>query len=157
MMEAKTHSMAPGWITVFAILILDQAVKLYVEASYALGTSIPIIEDVFHFTYIQNPGAAFSMLEHQRWFFIGVNLILFCVVARYYRRISRENRWIRYGLALLFGGAMGNLIDRLRLGAVIDFFDFRIWPVFNIADIGICVGVAMMMYSIAFLSTDEEA
>ena len=51
---------------------------------------------------------------------------------------------------------MGNLIDRLRLGAVIDFFDFRIWPVFNIADIGICVGVGMMMYAIAFLSQDEE-
>lgn len=156
-METKKHSMAPVWIAVFAILIIDQAAKLYVEASYALGTSIPIIEDVFHFTYIQNPGAAFSMLEHQRWFFIGVNLILFCAVAWYYSRISRENGWIRYGLALLFGGAMGNLIDRLRLGAVIDFFDFRIWPVFNIADIVICVGVAMMMYSIAFLSTDEEA
>ena len=101
-------------------------------------------------------GAAFSILEHQRWFFIGVNIILFCAAAVYYRRISGESAWVRYGSALLFGGAVGNLIDRLRLGAVIDFFDFRIWPVFNIADIGICVGVGMMMYAIAFLSQDEE-
>ena len=154
-MENKEHSMVPVWITVFALLILDQAAKLYVERTYALGTSIPIIEDIFHFTYIQNPGAAFSILEHQR-FFIGVNIILFCAAAVYYRRISGESAWVRYGSALLFGGAVGNLIDRLRLGAVIDFFDFRIWPVFNIADIGICVGVGMMMYAIAFLSQDEE-
>ena len=155
-MENKEHSMVPVWITVFALLILDQAAKLYVERTYALGTSIPIIEDIFHFTYIQNPGAAFSILEHQRWFFIGVNIILFWAAAVYYRRISGESAWVRYGSALLFGGAVGNLIDRLRLGAVIDFFDFRIWPVFNIADIGICVGVGMMMYAIAFLSQDEE-
>ncbi|MDO4203641.1 MAG: signal peptidase II [Selenomonadaceae bacterium] len=155
-METKEHSMVPAWITVFALLIIDQAAKLYVEGNYALGTSIPIVEDIFHFTYIQNPGAAFSILEHQQWFFIGVNIVLFGAAVRYYRRLTRESGWIRYGCALLFGGAVGNLIDRLRLGAVIDFFDFRIWPVFNIADIGICVGVGMMMYAIAFLSTDEE-
>ncbi len=155
-MENKEHSMVPVWVTVIFSLILDQTVKLYVEHNYALGTSIPVIEDIFHFTYIQNPGAAFSILEHQQWFFIGVNIILFCAAAWYYKRLSQENAWIRYGAALLFGGAVGNLIDRLRLGAVIDFFDFRIWPVFNIADIGICVGVGMMMYAIAFLSPDEE-
>lgn len=155
-MENKKHSMVPVWLTVFFLLAIDQAAKLYVEANYDLGTSIPILEDVFHFTYIQNPGAAFSILEHQQWFFIGVNIILFCGAAWYYRRLSGENGWIRYGLALLFGGAVGNLIDRLRLGAVIDFFDFRIWPVFNIADIAICVGVGMLMYAITFLSADEE-
>ena len=72
-----------------------------------------------------------------------------------YRRLMSEKAIIRWGVALLLGGAVGNLIDRLRIGGVIDFLDFRIWPVFNIADIGICVGVALLMYALIY-DTEKE-
>ena len=73
-----------------------------------------------------------------------------------YRRLMSEKAIIRWGVALLLGGAVGNLIDRLRIGGVIDFLDFRIWPVFNIADIGICVGVALLMYALIYDTKKEK-
>ena len=130
------------------VLVLDQLTKYYVVTHFYLGESVPVIENVFHWTYILNPGAAFGMLEGSRWLFV---LIALCVLAGlyYFKDEIKAGGWrFQYGAALFGGGAIGNLVDRTRSGLVIDFFDFRIWPIFNVADIAICVGVGLILWKI---------
>lgn len=132
------------------IILLDQLVKLYVQSTMLPGMSFPIIQDVFHITFVLNPGAAFGILANQQFFFIGIGIAILLAAVYYYPMLKKQDIWIRYGAALLLGGAVGNLIDRIRYGVVIDFFDFRIWPVFNVADIAIVVGVGCIIYALLF-------
>ncbi|MBS7012386.1 MAG: signal peptidase II, partial [Veillonella sp.] len=104
-------------------------------------------------TYIINRGAAFGMLTNQRWFFLAVAFVLIIVYGFYRKRVNNGPLSLRVGTALLIAGAIGNGIDRYVLHGVVDFFDFRIWPIFNIADIGICVGVVCVIY---YLLTSEH-
>lgn len=127
-------------------LVLDQVSKYYVMNHFAIGESVSVIQNVFHLTYIINRGAAFGMLANQRWFFLVVAFILIIVYAIYHKKVNRGPISLRIGSALLISGAIGNGIDRYVLHGVVDFFDFRIWPIFNVADIGICVGVACIIY-----------
>ena len=127
-------------------LVLDQASKYYVMNHFALGESLPVIQNLFHLTYIINRGAAFGMLTNQRWFFLAVAFVLIIVYGFYRKRVNNGPLSLRVGTALLIAGAIGNGIDRYVLHGVVDFFDFRIWPIFNIADIGICVGVVCVIY-----------
>lgn len=127
-------------------LVLDQVSKYYVMNHFAIGESVSVIQNVFHLTYIINRGAAFGMLANQRWFFLVVAFILIVVYAIYHKKVNRGPISLRIGSALLISGAIGNGIDRYVLHGVVDFFDFRIWPIFNVADIGICVGVACIIY-----------
>ena len=110
------------------VTVLDQLVKWIVQQHMVWGESIPLISGVFHLTYIINPGAAFGILAYQRWFFLAIVILLFGAIG------------------MLLGGALGNAIDRVRISGVVDFFDFRIWPIFNVADIFICVGVALIVF-----------
>ena len=148
--ECKRTGIGVPVLLLLGIVILDQLTKIWIQSSMTLGMSIPVIKDVFHITYILNPGAAFGILENQQIFFIVVGVAIVAAAIYFYPSIRRENRWIRYGAALLMGGAVGNLIDRIQNGLVIDFFDFRIWPVFNIADIAIVVGVGCIIYALLF-------
>lgn len=132
------------------IILLDQLVKLYVQSTMLPGMSFPIIQDVFQITFVLNPGAAFGILANQQFFFIGIGIAILLAAVYYYPMLKKQDIWIRYGAALLLGGAVGNLIDRIRYGVVIDFFDFRIWPVFNVADIAIVVGVGCIIYALLF-------
>ena len=127
-------------------LVLDQVTKYYVMNHFVIGESVSVIQNVFHLTYIINRGAAFGMLADQRWFFLVVAFILIIVYAIYHKKVNRGPISLRIGSALLISGAIGNGIDRYVLHGVVDFFDFRIWPIFNVADIGICVGVACIIY-----------
>lgn len=138
------------------VFILDQLVKHAVLVSMHLGESIPIIKDVFHITFVLNPGAAFGMLEHQRWIFIAVALLVVVLALVFYKHIQRESLITRIGAGLLLGGALGNLLDRIQSGLVVDFLDFRIWPVFNIADIAICVGAAMLIWDMWQRRNEDE-
>ena len=148
----------PILILAIAVVVLDQLVKVYIQNHMTVGMSIPVIDDIFHITYVLNPGAAFSILEHRTGFFIGVAVILFAAVLYFYPRIPKEYRLLRLGIGLQVGGAAGNLIDRMRTGYVVDFLDFRIWPVFNIADMAIVGGVGLILYSLLYLQDkkDEE-
>lgn len=138
------------------VFILDQLVKHAVLVSMHLGESIPIIKDVFHITFVLNPGAAFGMLEHQRWIFIVVALLVVVLALVFYKHIQRESLITRIGTGLLLGGALGNLLDRIQSGLVVDFLDFRIWPVFNIADIAICGGAAMLIWDMWRRRNEDE-
>lgn len=138
------------WLFVLplAVVILDQFSKYIVVENMALGESIPIIEEVFHLTYILNPGAAFGMFAHNRLFFIAIAVIVIGIIIWARREILASPWEVKAGCGLFLGGAIGNLIDRVRQGLVIDFFDFRIWPVFNIADIAICIGVGLIIWNL---------
>lgn len=138
------------WLFVLplAVVILDQFSKYIVVENMALGESIPIIEEVFHLTYILNPGAAFGMFAHNRLFFIAIAVIVIGIIIWARREILASPWEVKAGCGLFLGGAIGNLIDRARQGLVIDFFDFRIWPVFNIADIVICIGVGLIIWNL---------
>ena len=141
------------------VIIFDQLTKYYVVSNFYLGESVPVIENIFHWTYILNPGAAFGMFEGSRWFFVVIAIGVL-VGIWYMKDEINEGGWMmQYGAALFGGGAIGNLIDRARSGLVIDFFDFRIWPVFNVADIAICVGVAMILWKVLqteFLTNEKS-
>lgn len=142
-------------LIIAVVIIVDQIMKMQVLSSMELGMSIQVWPGIFHITYIQNAGAAFGILAEQRWIFIAVSVLLLAAAAFFYPQLRRESAWIRYGAALLVGGAIGNLIDRIWLGQVIDFLDFRVWPVFNIADIGIVVGVGCIMYAMLWKDRKE--
>ena len=130
------------------VFIIDQLVKHLVVSTMHLGQSLPVIKGIFHITYVLNPGAAFGMLEHQRWFFILVALAAVLLGAAFYKKLQQESFLMRSGSGLLLGGAVGNLADRIQSGLVVDFLDFRIWPVFNIADIAICAGAGILIFDI---------
>ena len=138
------------WLFVLplAVVILDQFSKYIVVENMALGESIPIIEEVFHLTYILNPGAAFGMFAHNRLFFIAIAVVVIGIIIWARREILASPWEVKAGCGLFLGGAIGNLIDRARQGLVIDFFDIRIWPVFNIADIAICIGVGLIIWNL---------
>lgn len=130
------------------VVLLDRLSKHLIVSRMTLGSSVPVISGVFHITYIENAGAAFGMLVNQQSLFIAAGVALLAAAAYLYPRLRRGSRLLRYGAAVLLGGTVGNLIDRIELGHVVDFFDFRVYPVFNVADIAIVLGVAAIIYDI---------
>lgn len=139
-----------GLITVLG-LVVDQASKLYIHGSMTLYQSFPVLDGLFNITYVRNRGAAFSFLSNASWripFFVAVTLVALVVILVALRKLRDDQRLAQVALAMIFSGALGNLIDRVRLGEVIDFLDVYIgsahWPAFNVADSLICVGVALV-------------
>jgi signal peptidase II len=139
------------WISVLSLL-LDQASKLAVDGSMQLFESIPLLP-YFNLTYVHNTGAAFSFLSDaggwQRWLFAGLAVVMSSIIGLWLARLKQHETLMAVALALVLGGAIGNLIDRVAYGYVIDFLDVYYqdwhWPAFNIADSAICVGVALML------------
>lgn len=139
------------WLSLLAV-VLDQGSKLAIAASMQLYESIQIMP-FFKLTYVHNTGAAFSFLSEaggwQRWFFAGLALAISIVIAVWLTRLKRHETLLAVALALVLGGAIGNLIDRLAYGYVIDFLDVYYeswhWPAFNIADSAITLGVILML------------
>jgi signal peptidase II len=131
---------------VIGILVFDQLTKYIINQRIPKGVSIPIIKNIFHLTYVLNPGAAFGMFKNQVYFFITVAVLAIIFIMIILRRKGTRREEI--ALYLILSGAISNLIDRIRLGAVIDFLDFRIWPVFNIADSAITIGAILLAYSV---------
>ena len=139
-----------GLISV-AGLVIDQATKIYVDRVMHLYQSIPVIDGLFNIFYIRNKGAAFSFLSSASWripFFIAVSLIASLVIIVGIKRLRDDQRLAMISMSMIFSGAVGNLIDRVRLGEVIDFLEVywktHHWPAFNVADSLICVGVGLL-------------
>ena len=144
----------PFWFTALLILIFDQGTKWLIKENMELYQSIPIIPNIFHLTYIENPGAAFGILANQRIFFIIITFIILAFIYYFYKQLKENQVLLKIALGMVVGGALGNLIDRWRSGTVTDFFDFQIWPIFNIADTAVVV--AMLYISYKVLTTKEE-
>ncbi|AVH74119.1 signal peptidase II [Nostoc sp. 'Lobaria pulmonaria (5183) cyanobiont'] len=135
------------WIAAFITFFLDQITKYWVVQSFSLGQTLPLLPGIFHFTYVTNTGAAFSLLsgkvEWLRWLSLGVSLVLIALAL-----IGPTlNLWDQLGYGLILGGAMGNGIDRFVLGYVVDFLDFRLinFAVFNVADSFISIGIVCLL------------
>lgn len=128
------------------VVLVDQGTKALVVASLSGRPSVPILPGIFHLTYLRNPGVAFGLFSG---YSLPIALVTTAVVVGLlFSSLRRENgnRFIRVALGLIFGGAIGNLIDRIRVGGVIDFLDFRVWPVFNVADTCITLGAILMAF-----------
>ncbi len=136
----------------FFVLILDQVTKWLVVKYMELGESIPLWKDVFHLTSHRNAGAAFGILQNQRWFFIGVTLFIVVGLIVYLRRTGSGQPILSIGLGLVLGGAFGNFIDRFLFGEVVDFLHFVLinFPIFNVADSAITVGVGLIILDTLF-------
>jgi signal peptidase II len=150
------------WLTGLAV-ILDQASKLAIDASMQLYQSIELIP-FFNLTYVRNTGAAFSFLSEaggwQRWFFAILASIISIVLTVWLAKLKKHEILMAASLSLILGGAIGNLIDRVLYGYVIDFLDIYYqswhWPAFNVADSAITVGVILMLLESVGVGKTEE-
>lgn len=140
-----------------AVLLLDQLTKIWIQRSIPVWEKgFTVIPGFFDIVHILNRGAAFGFLNRhdidwQRPFFIIISILALGLIAALARSKEDDGPFFVYGLGLILGGAVGNLIDRVRLGVVVDFLDFYIgawhWPAFNVADMGICLGAAGLLVS----------
>ena len=130
------------------ILALDQVTKFAVQQGMALHQSFPLLGEVVQLTYIRNPGAAFGITFGGRWIYLVLSVIACAVMIYYYFRLPSVERWGRYAMTGILGGALGNLVDRAFYGEVTDFIDIGVgayrWPVFNVADSAITIGIILL-------------
>lgn len=137
------------------VVAFDQLVKIYIHTNFALGDSLPVIQDFFNITYVRNTGAAFGIGSNanellRSMIFLTLPPLAMIIILSMMTSVEESDRWQVFSLSLIFGGALGNYIDRLRFGYVIDFLDFHykgIWsyPAFNIADSAIVGGVTILI------------
>ena len=139
---------------IVAVVAVDQLTKAWIMANFAMYEVMEVIPGLFNLTYLTNKGAAFGFLngDHGAWrhlFFVGVALLAMVMMVFLLREMRHDGNRFLVAIALIFGGAVGNLIDRLRLGAVVDFLDLywqgHHWPAFNVADSAITVGVGLFL------------
>ncbi|HHY10210.1 MAG TPA: signal peptidase II [Firmicutes bacterium] len=137
-------------LVVALILISDRITKLVIMARLAEGQSIPVIKGFLYFTYVRNKGAAFGLLRGRVVFLSALAAACLLLVLTQWRKIAQQSFFVRWGVAISVAGAAGNLIDRLRWGAVVDFIDIRIFPIFNLADMAIVFGVGLLFWEVLF-------
>lgn len=135
-------------LTLVLAIVLDVITKKTVVDNMALYEEIPVIKGVFHWKYIQNRGAAFGMLADNREVFLVISSVAIVVMAIYLLFTRTDRLWWMIGIGMLVGGGIGNMIDRIALGYVVDFIYVALidFAVFNVADCFVCVGVALLMY-----------
>lgn len=139
------------------IIVLDQITKLLILRFFPLHTAKAIIPGLFNLVHVRNTGVAFSLFSgaHSSWrqaFLVGLTIIVVGIIVFVYGKVAQNDRWTRTAYTCIVGGALGNLIDRLRFGDVVDFLDFYIgsnhWPAFNVADSAITVGALMLLVTL---------
>jgi signal peptidase II len=134
---------------VLGVFIIDRLSKIFFSNLLDINESLIVIKNVMHFTLVHNTGIAFGLFKDCGFVFIIIPLVLTGLLVYnvyYYRNSERLSRTYIAAFSLILGGAIGNLIDRIAFGYVIDFIDFRIWPVFNIADSAITIGAAIILF-----------
>ncbi len=138
------------FIMVVIVLAIDRITKLWIVSKMGLAETIPVINGFFHITYIKNSGAAFGMLANRQWIFILITILVLIAIFYMVVKLPKEDALLAAIFGLITGGALGNLIDRIQTGLVIDFLDFRgIWPyIFNVADSAVVVGVCLLTWQI---------
>lgn len=142
------------YLVAFLVIVIgDQVTKIIVDHTLSLGASYAIIDNFFYFTYAHNTGAAWGMLAGKISLFLIVSIIAAVGIIYYFMKSESYQKLTRFGLVLVFGGLIGNLIDRLAFGYVRDFIDFIIFgynfPIFNVADMAITIGMALVILEIS--------
>lgn len=144
----KIFKRALPFLVAFAAVLFDQLTKGLAVAHLKPVGTVPLIDGVFHFTYTTNPGAAFSLFaaEDQRWIFMTVSSIAIVGMIVYLSLVKKQPLLLNVAVGMLLGGGIGNMIDRIFVGEVVDFLDFRLinFPIFNVADCFVCVGAALL-------------
>ena len=138
------------YLAVAAVAVAADQLTKYLAVLYLKPIhSFPLWQDVFHLTYLENRGAAFGMLQNQRWLFLVVTLLTVAIIVAYILYDKKMRVLTGIALALIAGGGVGNLIDRMATGAVVDFLDFTLinFAIFNVADICVCVGAGLFLLS----------
>ena len=147
-------------ILVIVAVLIDQYTKYLAVTHLKDGPAFVLIDNVFELNYLENRGAAFGLLQNRQIFFVCVAILIFAFILYCYVRIPKTGRYLPLRLCGIFivAGAVGNLIDRIRLGYVVDFFYFRLidFPVFNVADIYVTVSFAVLLILIFFRYKEEE-
>jgi len=142
------------FIILIPVLALDQWTKFYVDSVMSLHDSFPVIKGFFNITYVRNPGAAFGFLANaspvfRSIFFLSITVIAIALILYYIMKSAKEGMLLTSSLSLILSGAVGNLIDRVRFGEVIDFLDVYLgsyhWPAFNVADSAISIGAVLLI------------
>lgn len=137
------------WLTIAGIWLLDRLCKVMIINNFAPGETLSVIPHIFHLTFVLNPGAAFGILVGQTWFFVVTAFLVMGGIVFAQFRIPRRFTLVRLAMGMIGGGALGNLYDRLTIGQVVDYLDFRIWPyVFNLADSMIVCGAGLLILSV---------
>lgn len=143
-------------IGILVVVLIDQLTKVWIEKTMVLYESIPVLKGIFHLTYIHNPNSAFGLLKFPNTVFIVIILVTIVLIIFFLRnKINQKDKLVFFSMIFFLGGSLGNMIDRLRVGSVIDFIDFRIWPIFNIADSAINIGLFLLILHF-LLNKDEE-
>ena len=141
------------------IVIIDQLTKYFIIQHVPLHDTVPVISGLFNIIHIKNPGGAFGLLANlspnmRAFIFLFISSLAIGLILYFYFKTPTAHTWLAVGFALIFGGAVGNLIDRIRLGVVTDFLDFYIskyhWPAFNVADSAITLGIGIFVYHLLF-------
>lgn len=140
------------FIIIAIIIFLDQLVKYLIQANMELNNTLPIVRDFFHLTYIHNTGAAFSILEGKTEILIILPSLLTLLLIAYVLKKRKSEHWVMLlSLSLIIAGGIGNLIDRISYGYVVDYLDFRVFPIFNVADIAVSCGCALLLIYMFFI------
>jgi len=134
-------------LLILASIVLDQWTKYMAQAYLQSADTLPLLENILHLTYVENRGAAFGMLANHRWVFMVLSIAAILLIAIWLLREKPKSGWVRAAAACIIGGGIGNMIDRIRLGYVIDFIDVRAidFYVFNVADSFVCVGCGIIL------------
>lgn len=141
-----------------ATVLLDRVTKQLVLKYIAQGEIVPCVPGVFHLTYLENKGAAFGMLANNRWIFMVFSVVAMAAMVWYVIKENPRSAWVKTSLALLLGGGIGNMIDRVFRGSVTDFIDFEFvrFYVFNVADACVTVGCAILVVYVIVQSVKER-
>ena len=145
------------FLTATAVIIADQVSKALVRVALPVHRPVWLIPRVLSLNHVQNAGAAFSILQGQRFVFIGITLLVLGAVGWAWVRYRPTNAWIVVALGLVVGGAVGNLIDRSVAGTVTDFIDAQVWPVFNVADSCVLVGEVILVVWLLFFTKEAPS
>ena len=139
-------------------VLLDQVSKYLVLKNIPMYENVPVLDGVFHFTYVENKGAAFGMLSDARWVFMVISVVAIAAFIIYLIKWKPKNMLLKVSLSMIIGGGIGNMIDRVMRQSVVDFIEveFMQFAIFNVADIFVCVGCGLMMLYV-ILSEIEES
>ena len=142
------------YIIAVLIILFDQVTK-HLAVTYLAGKSAPVIQNIFHLTYVENTGAAFGMFKNNNSFFIVISSVIIAVILYMIHKTKPMVKSAYISTGLIVGGAVGNIIDRIIRGYVVDFFDFRLinYPVFNIADCAVVIGA--VLFAIGILRSED--
>ena len=146
------------YLVILGVLLTDHLVKLLVRSTMYCGQTIPVIGGIFSITYVQNRGSAFSLFTGRGKMIMVITFIALCIAVWYMEKHKNSHWTLLLSLELIIAGGVGNLIDRAVRGYVTDMFDMHFFPVFNVADIAICVGCGfLILYMFVFDKPDEKA